>query len=315
MRNAWLLIAPSAALGVLSPLIDAHARVRPVRVVERNSPSLDGVDLGDVRGALLVTGAEHAPHAVLTAPFVNDRGARIPVGTVPWIDDIGLTRFVNAAVEVHQRSSRTEPLALLGEWDPHVRRMVVRAQQILSKRGDASLVTLCWTADRLIRRDLLEGLGHGLAAAVYFGHGRPYGWCGYHGLHTRHLQYLTGRPLGGVLSLTCNTAQRGDKPQSFAEELITRGIAPAVLAAVTPTRTLGNWWWATRVCQVLRAMPDITLGELTVAALPPKENFYRPYRLLGDPLTPLRGAEGAVKRCSSVYAPAPDEMPRALVSA
>lgn len=314
MRNTWLLVAPGNALEMLRPLIDAHARVRPVRVVEQSTPSLNDVDLRDVRGAMLVTAAEHAPEATLSAPFITDGEERIPVGMLPWTDDSSLARFVNAAVEVQSRPPRAEPLALLGEWDPHVRRMVARAQQILGKGAEPPIRTLCWTADRLIRRDLIEGLGHGLAGAFYFGHGRPYGWCGYHGLHTRHLQYLNGRPLGGVLSLTCNTAQRGGKALSFAEELVTRGITPAVLAATAPTRTIGNWWWATRVCQVLRATPDITVGELTVAALPPKEAFYRGYRLLGDPLTPLRGADDAMKRCAAVYAPAPDEVPQAVAN-
>lgn len=314
MRNTWLLVAPGPSLARLRPLIDAHARLRPVRIVEyveRRAPSLDDVELSDVRGALLVTTPEHAPETALSAPFVTQGGARIPIGTLPLTDESGLERFVAAAVEVHGRLPRAEPIALLGEWDPHVRRMVARAQQILGRSTEPPLSTLCWTADRIVRRDLIEGLGLGLAGAFYFGHGRPYGWCGYHGLHTRHLQYLNGRPLGGVLSLTCNTAQRGGKALSFAEELVTRGITPAVLAATAPTRTIGNWWWATRVCQVLRATPDITVGELVVSALPPKEAFYRGYRLIGDPLSPLRGAENALQRAAAVYAPAPDEVPRA----
>jgi hypothetical protein len=229
---------------------------------------------------------------------------------LPFTGEVELSRFAAAAAEVQQRAGSGGPLALLGQWDDHVTRMVARSLRILAGgRPEPPLPVLWWTADRIIRRDLLGALRIGLGAAMYFGHGRPYGWAGYHGLHTRHLVYAQGCPSGAVISLTCHTANRHRVSLSFSEAIPLWGVAAAAFGAVRPTRTVDNFWWATSLCEAITREPITTLGELLARACPPRAEQWDAYRILGDPLAPLLGAREAAAACARVWAPAPDEPP------
>ena len=54
------------------------------------------------------------------------------------------------------------------------------------RRGHRTRV-FWWPADEIVRDDMTVGLGHGLAVALYVGHGRPSGWVGYAGVRAHHL--------------------------------------------------------------------------------------------------------------------------------
>jgi hypothetical protein len=314
--DTWLLVAPAAAEHLLSPLTSAHRVRRPVRVAR---PDADWTrELDDVAGVLLVGDRRRTPRTALPGPFLPAAdGRRVPVGFVPHVAREDLERFASAAAEVQARSSpaggpaagdELGPLAFLGQWDDHVVRMVARSRRILDARAPVAPV-LFWTADRIVRRDLLVALRAGLGLALYFGHGRPYGWAGYHGLHTRHLVYARGRPTGAMISLTCHTANRHKVALSFSEALVVHGIAAAAFGAVRPTRTVDNWWWGTSLCELYAERPATTLGELIVRACPPRPEQWESYRILGDPLAPLVGAPGAAAASRAVFAPAPHESP------
>jgi hypothetical protein len=264
----------------------------------------------DAAGVLVAGDARRAPRSVLPGPFLRTPGGRdVPVGWLPLAGLDAVTRFAAAASEVLQRGGEQRPLALLGQWDAPVTRMVEKSLRILATAPDAAArPALWWTADRIARRGLLGALRLGLATAIYFGHGRPYGWAGYHGLHTRHLVHARGKAAGAILSLTCRTAARSRHGLSFSESLILEGVAAAAVGAVQPTRTVDNWWWGTRLCEVLVEGVE-TVGELLARACPPREEAVSAYRILGDPLARLAGAPGAAAACARVWAPAPGDDP------
>jgi len=313
--EAWLLLAPRRALPALAPLIRAHAAHRPVQLVTRDhdaAPACEEIEreLTHAAGALLVADVRRSPRSLLPGPFLCDgSGRKVPVGFLPLADAAALTRFASAAAQVQLRPSAPGPLALLGQWDAQVERMIDRSLRILHRPTESQCPTvLRWTADRIVRRRLLEALRVGLGAAIYFGHGRPYGWVGYHGLHARHLCHARGEPTGAMLSLTCHTASRRRVGRSFSESLVLEGVAAAALGAVSATHTVDNWWWGARLCEELAHAPA-TLAEWLLRACPPRAHAVASYRIIGDPLARLAGASDAAERCRAVWTAAADESP------
>ena len=311
----WVLACPREALPVLQPLADAHAAHRPVRLLLRDTRAVPPLadllpHLDQAAGLLLVGDHRRAPRTVLPGPFLTTaQGRQVPAGWLPMGRPESLARFAATATEVQRRAGAAGPLAFVGQWDDHVTRMVARSLSILrSPTGAAPLTVFWWTADRLIRRDLLTALRVGLGVALYFGHGRPYGWAGYHGLHTRHLGHARGRPTGAVLSLTCHTASRRRVGTSFAESLVLEGLAAGALGAVSATQTIDNWWWGASLCEVLAQQPA-HLGDLLLQACPPRPAAVAAYRILGDPLAALQGAPDAHREGLQVWAPSALESP------
>lgn len=309
--DAWGLIAPRAAIPLLGPLIRAHARRRPVRVVERETlPSaveLSALVVG-MAGALLVGDRRRAPRSVLPGPFVAAADGRdVPVGWLPWTEDAALERFGHSAARVLRRAGAVGPLALLGQWDERYLRLAERMAAHLHEGERALVPAVRWTADRLTRADLLRGLQLGPGLAIYFGHGRPNGWAAYHGLREHHLAGWQGEPLGALLSVTCYTASRWRVGVSFSEGVVLRGIAAAALGAVAPVKHVDNMRWMVGLGQALRGGAD-TLGAALLEAVPDEPRARSAYRILGDPLAPLVGARRAEQRTASVYAPAPDAL-------
>ncbi|HET7784646.1 MAG TPA: C25 family cysteine peptidase [Myxococcales bacterium] len=308
----WVLAAPRSALEALRPLVAAHAARGRVRLLLRDrldppAPAEVASALGGAAGVLVAGDRRRSPRSVLPGPFLTaPDGRSVPAGWLPLGRGGGQPRFVAAAAEVVSRRRERVPLALLGQWDEQVTRIVEKSLRIFGNGSAAK--PLWWTADRMTRRDLLGALRLGLGAAVYYGHGRPYGWAGYHGLHNRHLQYARGRPAGAILSLTCRTAARSRAGISFSEALVVEGVAAAAVGAVTPTRTVDNWWWGTRLCEVLAEGAE-TLGDLLTRARPMRPEAVAAYRIVGDPLAPLDGAPGAAAACARVWAPAPGDPP------
>ncbi len=307
--DTWLLVAPPSAVPSLTSLIDAHRMRRPVRILTPDDNWIDS--LNDVQGALLVGDRRHTPRTALPGPFITTfKGRQVPVGWLPFTTTTQLECFSNAAAEVQQRSETGGPVALLGQWDDSVTRTVQRAIKLLtSKEESPTIPVYWWTADRIIRRDLLCALRIGLGFVLYSGHGRPYGWAGYHGLHSRHLIHAQGNPSGAILSLTCHTANRYRVSLSFAEHIPLMGIAAAVLGGVRPTPTLDNWWWGNSLCDAFAENPSTTIGELIIRACPPERRHWSNYRIIGDPLAPLIGHPQAIEACEKIWAPAPDESP------
>ncbi len=286
------ILASAAALKALAPLLSAYERHHSPRIVETGGevPSLLQLrQLAANTDALLLIGPRRrSPRTVLPAPVLADtRGRHIPVGWLPEMGSRFLGKFASAAARVHQRSvEEVKPvIAVLSQWNPRYLHLARRIEGLL-EMGERPIALMRWSADRIIRKDLLQGLGCGLSAAFYVGHGRPIGWVGYHGTRAHHFQAFTGEPLGTLFSLCCTTASRRRTGLSFSEALPLLGSTAACFGAVEPTLHADNTRWALGLCQSIRQQPW-TLGELILRSLPTSGAAVNGYRILGDPLAPL----------------------------
>lgn len=308
--RAWRLVADARARAALGPLIAAHAATRPVQLRDHGAGALD--DLAGVAAVLMVGGPGRAPRTALPGAMLWHGARPVPAGWLPAVEDAALAAFAATAARLRARPRGQAPVALLAQWDDAALRSARRGAAILG--SDAARL---WSADRIVRRDLLGALRLGPALAMYFGHGRAYGWAGYHGLHSRHLTHARGEPSAAVLSLTCRTATRHHGGHSFAERLVLDGVAGAAFGAVAPTRSVDNWRWGLTLTRRLGAddldAADDSLGALLAGALGGAGTDWhgvRDYRIIGDPLTPLRAAAGAAIATANVAAPDPDDWRR-----
>ena len=306
-QGTWVLAGPRAALPTLRPLVRAHERLRPVRVIELESPTatVSAEQLVDADGLLLVGDRRRAPSTVLPGPFLQDAtGRAVPSG---WVPDVGLERFAAAAARVLRRGGGVPgPLALLGQWNERYQRLAGRMEANLESSGELPFAVLRWTSERIARDDLVRALRLGLGVGIYFGHGRPSGWAGYHGLRAAHLTAVAGEPLGALLSVTCLTANRRRLGLSFSEEVVTGGVAACAVGAVAPVSHLENMRWMLGLAAAMRA-GEIRLGAALLAAAPAGASTRSAYRILGDPLAPLVGTLEGARRAARVWAPAADE--------
>jgi Peptidase family C25 len=308
--RAWVLAAPPSALQELHPLVRAHARRRPVRVqplaVDRPlEPARLAELLVGAEALLLVGNRRRSPRTMLPGPFAADPAGRpVPVG---WLPDLGpdLGSFARAAARVAGRGrGRVGPVAVLGQWDPRYLHLAARMEVRLARCASRFRV-LRWTAERLTRDDLVRGLRYGFGAAVYFGHGRPRGWAGYHGFRAHHLVEPGGEPVGALLSVTCLTASRRRTGLAFSEAVVLGGAAAGAVGAVTPVEHVENMRWMLGLADALAAGHTL-LGPALLAAAPRPQRSAEPYRIVGDPLAQLVGASDAERRSAAVFAPASD---------
>lgn len=292
------VIAPARALDGLEPLLRAYACEGSVVVLEgglRSEAELE-VLAGDVDAILVVGPRRHSPRTAVPGPFVTSRdGRRVPVGWVPDCGPEPVRRFAETAARVHERQragGQRRTVAVLAQRTRRYRDLSRRIERLLGE-GDGRVRPLRWTADELGRDELGRGLGCGLSAAVYVGHGRPVGWVGYCGTRAHHLADAD-EPTAVVLSLTCLTASRRRVGLSFSEALVLRGAAAASFGAVCSTDHRWNARWALRLMRALgEGCP--TVGELVVSA-EQHDPAVGGYRILGDPASPLVDALGAAGR-------------------
>ena len=304
--QAWVLAAPRPAIERLRPLVRAHERQRAVVVRELPEGAEPlGWEVDEVlegAGAVLVVGSRRrSPRTALPGPFLtSSAGRRVAVG---WLPDLGLRldAFARSAARVARRTAGVGPVAVLGQWDPRFLRLADRMEVRLGESG-AALETLRWTAERVTRAHLVRGLRYGVGVAVYFGHGRPEGWAGYHGLRARHLAEAGGEPLGAVLSVTCLTASRWRTGLAFSEELAAAGVTAGAFGAVSPVDHVESMRWMLGLADALHDGERL-LGPALVRAAPSEGG---PFRILGDPLAALAGAPRAGARAARVFAPEPE---------
>lgn len=301
----WVLAAPRSALGPLRALVREHERAREVRVVDPGPPeALREAALG-AEGLLLVGDRRRSPRTALPGPFLSDPGGRlVPAG---WLPDLGaeLEVFARAAARVQRRDGPVGPVALLGQREPRFLQLAGRMEANLLAGAAAPFAILRWTSERITRHDLVGGLRLGLGAGVYFGHGRPAGWAGYHGLRARHVVEASGEPLGALLSVTCLTANRYRVGLSFSEAIVAGGAAAAAVGAVAQVAHIDNMRWMLGLAEALRA-GERGLGRALLAAAPPDPRLHAPYHILGDPLALLAGTAEGARRAARVFAPAPE---------
>ena len=310
----WVLAAPPERIRTLRPLINAHEREHPVTIVELPGGTLPEATfwrmaLVGADGLLIVGDRRRSPRTVLPGPFLADAAGRlVPAGWLPNTSEEVLTRFARAAARVLRRTkAHPRTLALLGQRQDRYVHLAERMMVNLRQQNPSPISIYRWTADRITRDDLARALRCGLGAAVYFGHGRPSGWAGYHGLRAHHLAGQRGEPLSALISVTCWTASRWGVGLSFSELAVLEGVAMAAFGAVAPTAHVQNTRWMLGLAKALRE-GHVQLGQVLLRAAPRNEYERSPYRILGDPLAPLIGMPNATERADRVWAPAPDDL-------
>lgn len=298
----WVLAAPRAALAPLRALVREHERSREVRVVDPGPLEVLREAADGAAGLLLVGDRRRGPRTALPGPFVEDAcGRLVPVG---WLPDLGaeLELFARAAARVQRRSGPAGPIAVLGQREPRYLQLAGRMEANLRGRGAPPFQLLRWTSERITRDDVVRGLRLGIGAGVYFGHGRPSGWAGYHGLRAVHIVEAAGEPLGALLSVTCLTASRHRVSLSFSEAVVAGGAAAAAVGAVAHVAHLDSMRWMLGLAEALRS-GESRLGPALLAAAPPDPRLQRPYRIVGDPLARLVGTAEGERRAARVFAP------------
>lgn len=309
--GCWVLVTPRSRLSQLEPLAELRSGAGPVRVVVRDDPPAADewprlVPAG-AAGVLLVGDHRRSPATVLDAPLVRvGSGDWAPVGWLPAARD--LRPYLRAATAVAGRLDPS-PVVVLNQRSLRYQRL---GSRLVHHLGDLPHVQ--WGAERITREDLVSALGGGLGAAVYLGHGRPSGWAAYRGLRAGHLATIgdpPSQPLGVVMSLTCWTASRRGVATGFAEQVVLQGSVAAAVGAVEPVLHLDNTRIVVALAEALRAGVGC-VGELlrrmllSDGVLSPEASGYR---LVGDPLASLAGAEGVLARAAAVFAPSPDHRP------
>ncbi|HEY7130661.1 MAG TPA: hypothetical protein VH440_00335 [Candidatus Limnocylindrales bacterium] len=322
------IAAPSGSTG--RPLDPAGTRDRlasallangPVRVVERVAGSpLDAAawrDLADDSSAILVIRSDddRSPGWEPPGPIVRNRAGRaVPVGLL-WGGQIAAAAA--AADTLADRSatgpSGAGPVALLGPGRGRARD-VFDAVEASWARSTRVAAPIRWTAERLGWEELRAGLGAGLGAALYLGHGTPDAWPAYGGLTPERLRDAVrapgGEPMGAMLALTCNGAGRDVHAErgSFAGRLVSEVVAGSVLAAVGLVDHAVDRHLAHATLAAI-AGGARTMGDVLVAAAsdPRLADRLGPYRILGDPRTSIVGPAAAWDRARTVRAAGPSD--------
>lgn len=268
------------------------------------APSADPAVLAIANGkgcdAVLVAGpGNRSPATMLPGPFLQiSSGSRIPVGWLPLVNNETLSSFLRMVERVHSRRRGPVSLAVLSQRSPRYLAVAGRVERVMAKAR--SFPVFQWTADRVLKEDMVAGIRGGIGCALYLGHGRPMGWVGYYGFRIHDFTTAEGgEPAGAILSLCCSTASRKRTPISFSEALVTGGIAVASFGAVRKTFHIGNVRWAVNICEALRRGAS-TLGDLLMEACPPEESAWKHFRIIGDPLAPLHGMSRAVQRARRI---------------
>ncbi len=250
---------------------------------------------------LLVGNRRRAPRTVLSAPIIkNDNSKLIPLSWLPNVSHDALRCFAQAAVKVHERGAiKKSTVALLGQWQPRFLNLTDRIEYLL-KKGVTTIDIKRWTADYLVREDLMKNLQQGLGLSIYVGHGRAIGWVGYHGTRIHHFPLKNPQPIGAMLSLSCVTASRKRTGLSFAEALPLRGMCASSFGAVVETYHTDNARWSMNICNTLVKGVPHSIGELIVNSLPSSHEAITPYRLMGDPMAPLFDATENIEDFSQI---------------
>jgi hypothetical protein len=297
--KAWVLGGPASALARLEPLIEAHRRRRPVRVLTTLEAIGGALDHADA--VLLVGGVRKSPGRALSGVFLTaPNGARVPAG---WLPDAGarLATYAKAATKALERAG-LGPAVVLGEYE---QRALALADRVTAESGAAP--TFNWTAQRLTRAGLSDALGCGPGIALYVGHALAGGWAGYGGFGHRDLGRVpAGNPVGALLSISCSAASRPRRGLSFCEEAALGGVCIAALGACGPTLHASNAELALALACTLKNPGVTTLAALLLAA-PVRAGALDRYRIVGDPLAPLAGAPGCDAAARRIFAPGPDD--------
>src|SRR5581483_11729610 len=284
-------------IACLEPLIQARRHLGGVCVLGANE------SIPSSTSSLLEIGGR--PPASIFTSLSN--GKHVPIGWLPGEDHKKLTCYAQTAAEIVKRKSLGlgyGPVALLGQWQTRIITLMDDLEPTIT------LPRFRWTAERLVRRDLVKGLACGPGVALYCGHGQQTGWLGYGGVSASMLLEAKREPLGVVLSIACKTGCHDDHQPSFCEDLTLRGYCGAAFGAIEQTCHEDNRRLASRLCGVLGTAR--VLGEALKIIAGPGDTTANVYRILGDPAAPFIGARDACTMAAQVFAPAPNDLVNAF---
>lgn len=273
----------------------ARDNVETEVVVRQSAMKGNLEDVASDFDALVIVGdSRRAPRTSVKGLVVESRDGRVvPVGWLPYTRATEVRRFIGATTAVASRTPSLPTVAVLAQRSKRYRHLAGRIVARLAEAADGPAV-VSMTADEVTREELVQGLGLGLGAAIYLGHGRPVGWVGYRGVRRHHTAELE-KPIGVVFSLTCLTASRRRVGVSFAETLPLDGACAAVLASVVPTNHVENARWALRIARSWTRAESPELGEIVASAYD-GSRLMSSYRIIGDPLTRIADAVGLADR-------------------
>lgn len=123
-----------------------------------------------------------------------------------------------------------------------------------------------WRANRIDRRTLCASLAVGPSLCVYLGHGTGDGWGGYQNCTWCHVAAVEqARPIGSIVSLSCDTLHdRGDE-QSFGLRLIRSGRVRTFVGSPAEISVNGIQAVADTIADVVLTKSPATVGELLAA--------------------------------------------------
>lgn len=149
-------------------------------------------------------------------------------------------------------------------------------------------------ADRCDRFDVRTVLlRRRIDLVTYFGHSDERGWLGYAGGIALSQLLPLSRPVGVVLSPTCNTATAGPGGKAFGPEWVNNGYAAAFLGATRVTYTHENHRFVAAVAARLAEGGTLAnsiaqgVAELATHATPRILDNLAAYSLSGDPALTL----------------------------
>ena len=234
--------------------------------------------------AILVRTRREGARASLRSAVVGGRCVALHFGGTP--------RSVESS-----RSETYEPTrarAVLAEWDE--RFLSLGRRWLRFFREDRHCPARDWMATRIGAATLCRRLASGARLCVYFGHGRPEGFSGYHGLYCDEILAQPMRmPVDTFLSFACDhLTQPGNRP-SFGRRLWEGGRVRAFWGAVGRVETSGNRKLAALGLEVLRCDAPTTVAQwLCSLHVRTQNSGHRPakrawsmYRLVGDPEAPI----------------------------
>jgi hypothetical protein len=240
---------------------------------------------GACDGLIVVSPKGTSPRWALPAPVVEG----LPVGLVCADGPEDLVVWL-AAVSAHQPRVRA---VLATERDSYLT-LGQRFARWLSRHHDGVEE---WMADTVDRLDLCTRLATGPRLAVYLGHGRPTGFCGYLGVRWTHLDAVTdAKPAGVVLAFACDTLRQTNRAPPFGMRWVSAGRSATYVGSVTAVLVRAQARLVHLAGDVLGEGPVPHVGELLsrmdarlrhASADPHVLGAFQTLRIAGNPLHPL----------------------------
>jgi hypothetical protein len=302
----WVGHGSDQALQMLLPLWEEHQRHGEAVLLSRSTYDLAHLQewLGDRDANIFIVSEKNKTLHYQTPCLVDAGGACSVIGRLN-ADLPDIASYANRAAKLLQRrTAHPQPVALLGGIET---RYLTLLDSLVDSLGDSennssNISIFNWSAARIRKPPLMRALRAGLAATLFTGHGTPQGWLAYGGINCPALlnatPWTTNETMGLLFSLSCKTGQ-----DSFARELVTNGIAGAVLAPTSDVLHHSSRHLAHAIVKALAAGAGTLADVLRIVS---QTSNLQGYAIFGDPALPPAASAEASTKSQKVFAPAPD---------